>query len=610
MERLSDRVARSLAFLVLFAGLVALCLFAMLPALSASVPGWSDKELSQPISGMTRTDLAVDGRWVVYVDQITCDIVIYDLSTGALRSTPAEIYYDSVSSMAGGWVAWHDFGTNMVHVENCGTGQQSVMSTGSNVGRGPVVSEGRVFWVTIVEDPLTADPYDKYWSLQCYDVSTGSVASFDTPIDTGQEVIRELHASGGWAVWSQVIWTGPQAGQSEVCAWNSDAGTVVNLSARQGTDETPRISGEWVVWVGNDGNDDEVFLQNVTGGTWRQLTNNSLDDAAPRIQGDHVVWVGSPGLYLYTISSGTQTCITSGAASRPDLGGDWVVWEEGSEVWVYDISDATSTVITERLASGGWSGFPATDGKTVVYVDNSMGVHVAERSMVTTSSSTTSSTASSSTTTSSTTATSSTSTTLSGGQRFSDVPPSHPYYTAINGMAAAGVIGGYTDGRFGPADPVMRQQFAKMIVGTMGFPCSEADICPFSDVIIGGPSTLYPDNYVAVAAAFGITKGTGAGRFGPYLNITRAQVITMVVRAAQQYTNGLGAPSTTYYQTGIFAAFNDPTHGTNVQLAEANGLLAGIQGSGDPGVWIWGSATRGEVAQILWNLSGVPGLAG
>ena len=199
----------------------------------------------------------------------------------------------------------------------------------------------------------------------------------------------------------------------------------------------------------------------------------------------------------------------------------------------------------------------------------------------------------------------------SGPSGFPDVPSSHPYYAAINGMADAGVIGGYEDGTFGPSKLVTRQQFAKMIVGTLGLPCSELDICSFSDVAKGGPTTLYPDNYVAVAAAFGITNGIGSNKFGPQNNITRAQVITMVVRAAQNHTAGLQTPDAAYYSGwGLFRAFSDATHGDNVHLAEFNGLLTGLQGSGDATTWLYQPATRGEVAQILWRLSQTPGLAG
>ncbi len=201
-----------------------------------------------------------------------------------------------------------------------------------------------------------------------------------------------------------------------------------------------------------------------------------------------------------------------------------------------------------------------------------------------------------------------------GPGTFVDVPTNHPYCEAIEGMAGAGLVNGYpvTGGaEFRPGNAVWRAQFAKMIVGTVGFPCSEADICYFTDVENGGPTTLYPDNFIAVAAIYGVTNGIGGGRFAPYRDITRAQVITMVVRAAQNYMTGLRAPNAAYYATGggIWRNFNDLTHGYNVQLAEFNGLLTGLQGSVDPAVWIWQPATRGEVAQILWNLCNA-GLAG
>jgi len=68
------------------------------------------------------------------------------------------------------------------------------------------------------------------------------------------------------------------------------------------------------------------------------------------------------------------------------------------------------------------------------------------------------------------------------GQTFPDVDSSHPYYQAIETMAGRGVIAGYTDGNFGPNDPVTRQQFAKMAVKTLGLTVTGSETCPFVDV--------------------------------------------------------------------------------------------------------------------------------
>ena len=53
---------------------------------------------------------------------------------------------------------------------------------------------------------------------------------------------------------------------------------------------------------------------------------------------------------------------------------------------------------------------------------------------------------------------------------------------------------------------------------------------------------------------------------------------------------------------GVFKKYSDATHGPNVKLADYNGLLGGLQTGSSPAAWLAGNATRGEVAQVLWNL--------
>lgn len=181
---------------------------------------------------------------------------------------------------------------------------------------------------------------------------------------------------------------------------------------------------------------------------------------------------------------------------------------------------------------------------------------------------------------------------------FPDVPSSHPYYAAINHLADRSIISGKTDGKFYPGDSVTRQQFAKMVVLTGDYPVSEADLCPFADVEVSGPGELFPDNYVAVCAARGITLGTSATTFSPYASITRLQVVSMVVRAADDLQPGLLAPPPAgWLPSGTWAL--DATHGANAVRAEYNGLLDGLDLAS---LVPTGFMTRGEVAQILHNL--------
>ena len=190
---------------------------------------------------------------------------------------------------------------------------------------------------------------------------------------------------------------------------------------------------------------------------------------------------------------------------------------------------------------------------------------------------------------------------LAAPPSFPDVPVGHQYYAAVNDLASRGIIGGYTNGDFGVDDAVKRQQFAKMAVLTGGYPVSEGDVCPYTDVAQGGSADpLFPDNYIAVCAARGITTGKTPTTFDPYSNISRLQATTMVVRMADNLQPGLlAAPPAGW--SGNAAWAGDATHGANAARAEYNGLLAGLSLST---LSPTGNMTRGEVAQVLHNLLG------
>jgi lysophospholipase L1-like esterase len=183
---------------------------------------------------------------------------------------------------------------------------------------------------------------------------------------------------------------------------------------------------------------------------------------------------------------------------------------------------------------------------------------------------------------------------------FADVPATHPYFPAIEGMAADGVLEGYllSDRReFDPDANVTRAQFAKMIVRALGLNVTEQDICPFVDVWEGAPADLYPDHYIAVAAGSHITEGYDSTHYGPSDSITRAQAVTMVARAAAAVSAPLATPPSAFGTLGDFSA----DHAVGMAKAEYGVLLAGLVGFG-PWWSPWQPASRGEVAEILWRL--------
>lgn len=181
---------------------------------------------------------------------------------------------------------------------------------------------------------------------------------------------------------------------------------------------------------------------------------------------------------------------------------------------------------------------------------------------------------------------------------FADVAATHPWRTAIVSLAGRGAVGGYTQGTqavYRPNQLLLRAQFAKIVAEALDLPVEESLSSGFTDMGEDGPG-LYPHDYVAAVAQVGIVKGFSSSTFGPYQNVTRAQLVTMVVRAAEATGIGL-LPVPEYYGP----QFSDPVHGPNLFRARINGLLDGL---GDyPQAWDPAKpASRGEAALIVWNL--------
>jgi hypothetical protein len=182
---------------------------------------------------------------------------------------------------------------------------------------------------------------------------------------------------------------------------------------------------------------------------------------------------------------------------------------------------------------------------------------------------------------------------------------SNPYKAAILGMSQDGIVSGRQQAGvwvFAPLETVMRMQFAKMVCGAMDMGVSEDSWLdsapPFPDLKPPDPlNDFYPHDYVAAASAAGIIKGD-KGKFKPYDGIYRIGVILMVVRALDSLAPG----SLDAVPGGFTSAVGGLSgeHADAMRKAEYNDLTDGLAGFG-AGWNAWGTASRGEVAQILWN---------
>ena len=118
---------------------------------------------------------------------------------------------------------------------------------------------------------------------------------------------------------------------------------------------------------------------------------------------------------------------------------------------------------------------------------------------------------------------------------FSDVDPASWYGEAVRWASALQIAGGYGDGRFGPDDPVTREQLAVMLyqyAWNMGY-----------DLTGGGMALREYDDYDQIsgwalealdwAVNAGILSGTGDSTLSPQGQATRAQAAVMLTRLCE-----------------------------------------------------------------------------
>ena len=167
--------------------------------------------------------------------------------------------------------------------------------------------------------------------------------------------------------------------------------------------------------------------------------------------------------------------------------------------------------------------------------------------------------------------------------------------TAIEALAARGIIDGKSDGNFDPDGSMTRAEFATIVVRALGL--TPADTGAFVDVA----STAWYSPYVGAASTYGLINGVGEGRFSPDGTITRQEAAVMVSRAAELC--GLETEMDTAAVRNMLAQF--PDYMSSAEWARAQLAFCyqeGILSQTELNVRPQDAVTRAEVAQMLFNL--------
>ena len=114
---------------------------------------------------------------------------------------------------------------------------------------------------------------------------------------------------------------------------------------------------------------------------------------------------------------------------------------------------------------------------------------------------------------------------------FPDVGADHPNLAAIRWAKESGAVSGYPDGRFGPEDPITREQIAVLLWTDQGRP-EAASPTPYAD---REDISDWAAAAVDWANSVKLMQGTPDNRFLPLENTSRAEGATIIASYAREF---------------------------------------------------------------------------
>ena len=160
---------------------------------------------------------------------------------------------------------------------------------------------------------------------------------------------------------------------------------------------------------------------------------------------------------------------------------------------------------------------------------------------------------------------------------------------AVIALADKGIISGKGNGLFAPGDPILREEFVKMIVELLGLGDEKAETSAFVDVT--KDDWFY--HYVNVANKYGLCKGVGNGKFGTGAQLSRQDMCVILSNALKlKQTENIELPFEDLEQISDYAI---EAVGALYKLGVVNGVS---ETHFDPR----GIANRAQAAKVIYGV--------
>ncbi len=177
---------------------------------------------------------------------------------------------------------------------------------------------------------------------------------------------------------------------------------------------------------------------------------------------------------------------------------------------------------------------------------------------------------------------------------FTDVKKSDWYYDAVRYARVNGFFGGVSKTLFAPGGTMTRGMFVTVLGRMAGVdPANYTEASEFSDVA----ADAYYAPYVQWAAKYGITNGTGGGKFAPDRLISREEMVVFFVRYLELFGVELDTGADITTTPSDLEAVSSWARDAVLKLWKT-GLLNGSGGRFDPK----GDASRAQAAALCMRM--------
>lgn len=171
---------------------------------------------------------------------------------------------------------------------------------------------------------------------------------------------------------------------------------------------------------------------------------------------------------------------------------------------------------------------------------------------------------------------------------FSDVPATHSNYEAIEYLKKNDILHGYSDGTFGPENPVLRGEAVKIVLRAFDISFDEEYEVLFPDVL--EDDWFFP--YVMAAQKAGILSGYKDGTFKPANQVNLAESLKIALLAA-----GFDTSATTTYDVFADVLASDWYSPYALFAREKNIILGDEENKVYPGT----AMTRAKFAELIYR---------